>query len=264
MDNTFSIITITKNNAQGLQHTLHSIVNQTYQHYEIIVIDGDSIDSTSEVLSHYSNSTNKVISEPDSGIYDAMNKGLSLAEHQWTLFLNAGDIFCNTSVLENVATFISQQSIMPQIIFGATEEQLHGQVITRHTMPLNALPAHMPACHQSTLIWTELLAQYPFDTSFTICGDLEQLSRILHTMPHLPVAYYKNSIAQIEGEGTSNTLWKTAFQERVQVQTKYFNTLQHTAVLQRYYRTVFIKKILRSCMPLSLQLFIRKLLHRHK
>lgn len=95
-----SIITINFNDKVGLERTIQSIVNQSYKEFEYIVIDGDSNDGSKEVLEKYSSQITNWISEKDSGIYNAMNKGINLANGEYLLFINSGDELYNHSVLE--------------------------------------------------------------------------------------------------------------------------------------------------------------------
>ncbi len=100
-----SIITVCYNCKDDLRKTIESIKAQTYQEIEYIVVDGASTDGTKEILKEYSEDIDVCISEPDKGIYDAMNKGIKKSSSEWLLFMNAGDIFYNNYVLENVFNF---------------------------------------------------------------------------------------------------------------------------------------------------------------
>ena len=97
-----SIITVCKNSEYSIERTIESVINQTFTDYEYIIIDGASTDRTLEIIKKYSDKTNKLISEPDNGIYDAMNKGVKMSEGEYLLFLNAGDYFVNKDVLMKV------------------------------------------------------------------------------------------------------------------------------------------------------------------
>ena len=96
-----SVITICYNEKQ-IERTCQSIVNQTWQDFEWIVVDGGSTDGTLDILNKYRNRINILISEPDEGIYDAQNKGIKLAHGQYLNFMNGGDAFYNSTVLEKV------------------------------------------------------------------------------------------------------------------------------------------------------------------
>ena len=97
-----SIITVCFNAADIIEKTVLSVLSQSYTDYEYIIIDGGSTDGTMEVLNRYSKQIATIISEPDRGIYDAMNKGISKAHGEWVNFMNAGDTFVDSDVLSKV------------------------------------------------------------------------------------------------------------------------------------------------------------------
>ena len=118
----FSIITINKNNAKGLLTTIQSIRSQTCVDYEFIVIDGASTDSSLQIIELNSQFINYFISEPDSGVYNAMNKGILKSKGQYIIFMNSGDCFYSSNVLNEV----QRLSNGSDIIFGSTIVQCHG------------------------------------------------------------------------------------------------------------------------------------------
>ena len=99
----FSIITINKDNANGLYKTIKSVVEQTFNNFEYIIIDGASKDSSVEIINQFKNKINYWISEKDNGVYHAMNKGMNVAKGKYVLFLNSGDYFADKNVLQQVA-----------------------------------------------------------------------------------------------------------------------------------------------------------------
>jgi glycosyltransferase involved in cell wall biosynthesis len=97
-----SIITVVFNAEEVLEKTILSVINQSYNDVEYIIIDGCSTDNSLKIISKYRDQISKVVSEPDIGIYDAMNKGLKIATGSWINFMNAGDQFNNNNVLKDV------------------------------------------------------------------------------------------------------------------------------------------------------------------
>lgn len=89
----FSIITVTYNAEKVLEDTIQSVISQTYHHIEYIIVDGASKDGTLSIINRYRSRIHTVVSEPDKGLYDAMNKGIALASGDYLCFLNAGDCF---------------------------------------------------------------------------------------------------------------------------------------------------------------------------
>ena len=107
-----SIITINYNDKVGLERTLKSVTNQTYKNVEYIVIDGDSTDGSKELIEHYNDKINYWISEPDKGIYNAMNKGILKAKGQYLLFINSGDEFFSEAVLNENFKFVNTYDLI--------------------------------------------------------------------------------------------------------------------------------------------------------
>jgi len=97
-----SIITISYHAAHCIEETILSVLNQSYQQFQYIIIDGGSMDGTTEIINKYKDKISYFESEPDRGIYDAMNKGISHSTEEWLFFLNAGDRFMNNSVLQDI------------------------------------------------------------------------------------------------------------------------------------------------------------------
>ncbi|MBM3137871.1 MAG: glycosyltransferase, partial [Chloroflexi bacterium] len=102
MQNKVTIITVTRDDADKLKQTIASVVSQTFKSKEHIVIDGGSTDGTHELLMDYDSVIDDWVSEPDEGIFHAMNKGAQRATGEWIIFLNSGDLFFNDHVLEDV------------------------------------------------------------------------------------------------------------------------------------------------------------------
>ena len=100
----FSIITINFNHADGLENTIQSVINQTCHDYEFIIIDGGSSDGSVDVIRKYKENINYWVSEPDGGIFPAMNKGTRQAHGDYCIYMNSGDTFYDNNVLEKVKT----------------------------------------------------------------------------------------------------------------------------------------------------------------
>lgn len=100
--NKVSVITVCYNAEKEIERTIKSVLSQTYTNLEYIIVDGNSSDKTMEIVLHYSENITKIVSEPDKGIYDAMNKGIKMANGEWVIMMNAGDEFASNSVLDKI------------------------------------------------------------------------------------------------------------------------------------------------------------------
>lgn len=127
-----SIITINYNNKIGLEKTIKSVVNQTYKDFEYIVIDGNSNDGSKKLIEDYKNKISVSISEPDSGIYNAMNKGIKLANGEYLLFLNSGDSLLIENVLHKVISNLNSEK---DIFYGNLIYSKEGKPIFKNIPP---------------------------------------------------------------------------------------------------------------------------------
>lgn len=265
----FSIVSVVKNNAAGLEVTLRSIHAQSIAKtmYEVIVIDCASTDNTKEIVKCYAPSI--FISEQDTGIYDAMNKGIQYCTGKWVYFLNGGDRLADATILKKLHQYCAaplekQQGNMQKktILCAPVRESYRGSYITRHPVPFTKMPMQMPASHQGTMIETNTMKHYMFDTSYKICADAELFARLKHDKH--AICFFSTVLAQIDGEGYSNKHWKLFLQERKRIQKKYFPSCIAFLQLHCYIATIHVKKLLRFLLPQKLFLFLRSRMQRRK
>lgn len=238
---TLSVITIVYNNVKDIERTMLSVLNQTYPNIEYIIIDGASKDGTKDIIYKYKSRLAQFISEPDKGIYDAMNKGMALATGEYILFMNSGDeIYAPETVSEVFAT-----EEAADIYYGETEmfndnwESL-GQ--RRHHAPENfsweSFRFGMSVSHQAIYVKKEIAE--PFDLQYKYSSDIDWIIRaaknassIVNT--HLYVAKY------LVG-GISKKKHLASLKERFRIFTKYYglipNLINHAVIalnLTRYF-----------------------------
>lgn len=169
-----SIVTINLNNKNGLRKTIESVVNQTYfDKIEYIIIDGGSTDGSVDVIKEYADKISYWVSEPDSGIFNAMNKGVDASNGEYSLYLNSGDYFNSYDIIEKVYDELDKD-----IVYG-NENKLKQGRIAAHTVNLAKYPdvlgerffkmSALP--HQSTFIKTSLLKQYKYSENYKLLGD---------------------------------------------------------------------------------------------
>lgn len=166
----FSVITVSLNDLPGLKLT-HSGVNvQTCRDFEWLIIDGCSKDGTVEYLRAFDPSLARITIEKDSGIYDAMNKGILQAKGKYLLFMNAGDVFHSPQTLQNVKDIVHDET---DILFGGACLVLpSGHAIYRPPRDWDDYIWHgLPANHQATYYKRSLASEFLYATEFRICGD---------------------------------------------------------------------------------------------
>lgn len=203
MSATISVITITRNNLEGLQATAASLQTQSCRADEWIVIDGNSFDGTKKWLSQQNNLA--YISEPDKGLYDAMNKGIDRATGDYLLFLNAGDRLAAPETLANIASAISDESVQPNMIYGdsleaAPDEAPFYKAARTHRLINMGLFTH----HQAILYRREALGDIRYDLGYKIAADYDLTLRFLMAH-HDNVLYVPRPFCLFESGGVSQT-----------------------------------------------------------
>lgn len=171
-----SIVTIVRNNEEGLSQTRRSINSQSCQDFEWILIDGASTDHTGKLVADILElGEARGVSEPDSGIYDAMNKGLIMSRGTYIVFLNAGDLINYDHSLADVCNQIAESDI-DVAFFGSIMLTARRSIARRAKKP-NYLWHGQPGLHQATFFNRRLHQQIPFNSSFRVCGDYDVLAR---------------------------------------------------------------------------------------
>lgn len=168
-----SIITATYNVERSLPMTLNSISEQTFNDYEVIIVDGNSSDSTVSVAESYKGKVNdiRIYSEPDQGVYDAMNKGIKLAKGEYLYFLNAGDILYDKEVLSHISKYL----IEDLLVYGnAVCMNSKGNEIPYKVGLFNKYRlAYTNICHQAIFYPKEIVCAHLFNLNYRLFADWE-------------------------------------------------------------------------------------------
>ncbi len=195
-----TIITVVFNDKKHLEDTILSVINQTYDNVEYIVIDGGSIDGTVDIIKKYENQIDYWVSEKDEGIYYAMNKGISSATGSWINFMNSGDKFTSSTVLKEIVCQIFPQD---DVIFGSYLVS-YPSGVQRKGVPLGLrLMWRGPVTsHQATFIRTELIKDDPFNLGLCLAADHEMLSRLLRNRHQFH--FVSDVVATVSAAGASD------------------------------------------------------------
>lgn len=230
----FSIITVTYNAANVLEDTIQSIITQTYKNVEYIIVDGASTDNTLHLIEKYRTHIHTLVSEPDKGLYDAMNKGLKLATGDYVCFLNAGDCLHEDDTLQNMVHSVINASAgndtnqIPDVIYGQTaivDNEGHFLRMRRLTPPEHltwkSFKQGMLVCHQAFFARRELAE--PYDLHYRFSADFDWCIRILKKAgtthnTHLILIDYLE-------EGLTTRNHKASLKERFHIMCRHYGIL---------------------------------------
>lgn len=213
-----TIVTVTYNAGICLEQTILSVVNQKNIDFEYILIDGGSNDNTLEIINKYDKQINFWESNPDKGIYDAMNKSLKYVNGSWIIFMNAGDRFFNDNVLSETFTLPNLNNY--NIIYGNHCYEKKNNLIIKPPKPLTSIWKYMPICHQSIFAKSEVLKNNPFNLNYKLAADY---NFILNTYKINKDAflYVDKTISNITTGGFSETNSIETYKEYKKISTNF-------------------------------------------
>lgn len=168
----FSVITVVYNDAEMLEKTIKCVIGQSYHNVEYIIVDGGSTDGTLEVIRKYEDYISKWISEKDDGIYDAMNKGVDLANGDWINFMNAGDVFSDSDTLVKVLKHIRAGK---DVVYGDRFYIQKGKKTLQKAKDINTIFQRMPFGHQSVFVRKDVIKKYKFNDTYKFAADYDLL-----------------------------------------------------------------------------------------
>ena len=223
----FSIITVTYNAGKVLEDTIQSVITQTYKNVEYIIVDGKSTDGTMDIVNGYREHIHTIVSEPDKGLYDAMNKGIDLATGDYLCFLNAGDELHEDDTLQLIVHSLNGEKELPDVIYGETaivDEEGHFLRMRRLSTPEHltwkSFQHGMLVCHQAFMPRRDLAVKYNlkyrFSADFDWCIRIMKKSRVLHNT-HLTIIDYLN-------EGMTTRNHKASLKERFHIMCHHYGT----------------------------------------
>jgi glycosyltransferase involved in cell wall biosynthesis len=219
-----SVITVVFNGENHIARTIKSVIGQTYKQVEYIIIDGKSTDLTLEVVARFEG-VDKVISEPDSGLYDAMNKGLKAATGDYVWFLNSGDQIYSSDTVERMFEGLEE---MPDVIYGGTmiidEEQK--EIGDRRLKPPDPLTWQsfrqgMVVCHQSIIVKRELAPEYNLE--YRLSADIDWAIRA--TKGAGLILNSKQTLSRFLEGGLTNQNIKAGLKERFRIMTGFYGLI---------------------------------------
>ena len=217
----FSIITVNYNNAAGLEKTFKSVLSQTYTDFDFVVIDGGSTDASTDIIELYQDKISYWVSEKDSGVYNAMNKGISAARGEFVIFMNSGDVFFAADVLKNADLYITSDY---DIYYGNNIKK------SPSSERLKTYPAKLTFSffyssslnHQSTFIKRSLFDDFfYYNENYKIASDWEFFAYAI-CLQNVPYKYLDQTISIYDFTGISTTQSDLLAREKLNSIRKHF------------------------------------------
>ena len=230
-----SIVTITYNAARSLQRTLDSVRSQRYPHIEHLIIDGASKDDTVKIAEEYKKTSPHEVtiqSEPDKGLYDAMNKGLQKATGDYIVFLNAGDSLYAEDTIQTIA---EKAESRPAVIYGdtaTTDAEGRFLHLRRHrppkTLTWRSFKKGMLVCHQAFYVRLDIARQFPYNLKYRHSADVDWCIRIMKEAERLglPLVNAHVIVANFEEGGDTTQHHRASLMERFNVMAEHYGWVQ--------------------------------------
>lgn len=222
----FSIITVTYNAENVLEDTIQSVISQSYKNIEYIIVDGKSKDGTLQIIEKHRECIHCFVSEPDKGLYDAMNKGIRLATGDYVCFLNAGDKFHDNNTLQFMAYSV-KSGVLPDVIYGETAIVDHNgaflhlrRLSSPSQLDWKSFKEGMLVCHQAFFAKRELALQEPYDLQYRFSADFDWCIRIMKRSTYL----HNTHLILIDylNEGMTTRNHKASLKERFHIMVKHY------------------------------------------
>jgi glycosyltransferase involved in cell wall biosynthesis len=222
----FSIITVCYNADEVLKDTIRSVIDQNCNQFEYIIIDGGSTDNSLEIINKFKDKIDSFTSEPDRGIYDAMNKGLKLAKGHFVNFLNAGDRFVSKTILSEIGQQININKV--KIISGdfilTNSYNNNERIIQTRKITHDNLKKDFYSCHQSIFINRKIAMQY--DISYKIKADYKWVINALNNTNESCVYKFNEPIVYYSKQGFSHRFFFKNIIELIRLHYEFYGPLQ--------------------------------------
>ena len=239
----FTIITCTYNAESVCERTFESVREQTYPGVEHLILDGKSKDGTVAIASAYKKRSEEenpshdvaIVSEPDKGLYDAMNKGILLASGDYLVFLNAGDVFPAGDTLELMARCVDEKETLPGVLYGDTDvvdDEGHFLRHRRLTPPdhlsWRSFRQGMLVCHQAFYVRTDLAKMTLYNLSYRYSADVDWCIRIMKEAERkgLPLKNVHQVVVNYLDGGMSIKNHRVSLKERFAVMRSHYGLFQ--------------------------------------
>ena len=238
-------VTVTFNAAAVLQRTLDSVLAQDYPDIVHLIIDGASTDGTQEMVNDYIERSNEsgnghriqLMSEPDKGIYDAMNKGLRSLDGDYVCFLNAGDFLPASDTVSRIAAAVAESA--PAVLYGDTDIVdgegrflHHRRLAPPENLTWKSFRHGMLVCHQAFYARTDFAIATPYDQQYRYSADVDWCIRIMKAAAkeNVPLQNLHMVVANYTEEGQTTLHHRESLWERFHIMTRHYGWLSTIAM----------------------------------
>lgn len=224
----FTIVTICYNAVATIERTIKSVLSQSYPHIEYLIIDGASKDGTMTLVNCYAERISKIVSEPDKGLYDAMNKAIDLATGDYIAFLNAGDKLHTPETLEEMVETING-NVLPGILYGDTDIVDNDGLFIRKrrlsppaSLSWKSFREGMLVCHQSFYARRDLVEKYNLHYRFS--ADFDWCIRVMKNADSQKAVLHNTFLTLTDylSEGMTTSNHKASLWERFCIMAHYY------------------------------------------
>lgn len=225
-----TVVTVCYNSEDQIEKTISSVIGQNYYNKEYVVIDGASTDATLKKIEPFRSAINTFISEPDNGIYHAMNKAVMKAKGEWVIFMNAGDVFVDYTILDQVSNSLQKEI---DVLYGDILVLKGGKYEVKEA-PTEISHFHrMPFCHQAVFTRTSLLKSFSFDEKYKLSADFKfykqlKQERVVFSRIPIPITIYDRT-------GISNSQRTKGLAENIAIIKEVDSWQQKLQLLPRLY-----------------------------
>lgn len=216
----YTIITINYNNARNLRQTIESVINQTFRNFEYIIIDGGSQDDSVDIIKEYAEHIDYWVSEPDNGVYHAMNKGLQKAHGEYINFMNSGDSFFSNTVLDDVDLQIDDTDILFGNVCDPVSRVRYGGIKAGSEITFLTLKKEI-LCHQGTFYHHSIFDRHLYDETLKLIADWKVNVQAI-VFDNCKVKIVDTMIANYDQTGMSSTQKQLHLVERQRVMSELF------------------------------------------
>ena len=258
----FSVITCTYNAERVLQRTLDSVAQQSWSQVEHVIVDGASKDATVDMIKRYYDKHNEADedaheivwkSEPDRGLYDAMNKGIERATGDYVVFLNAGDVFPSPETLEHIFTDVNERcdSVLPAVLYGDTDIVDDAGNFLRHrrlappdNLNWRSFMHGMLVCHQAFYVRTDIAKAEHYDLRYRFSADVDWCIRVMKhaERQHLQLLRIPEVVVNYLDGGMTNRNHRASLNERFRVMCHHYGTVRTVLLHMWFVLRALLKK----------------------